>query len=300
MAPNSPTTRGRPFVDHRRQWRELLYVYPVLARRSKGLSIGVNLNHDKRCTFSCAYCQIDRQFKPPGHGVHLPTLRKELDAVLAEAASGGIWKEPRFAAAPPQMRRINDIAFSGDGEPTCVTNFDAAVAVAAEAKAAAKLKDVKIVVITNSSQLRSPQLQAALPVLDANNGEIWAKLDAGSEQYFAKLNRPAPGISLRGILEGIADVARGRAIVIQSLFCAINGEGPGEAEIKAYCDRLAEITRGSGQIKLVQVHTIARPPAEAYVSALSERQLEEIARAVRQAVPQVTVETYCGQVFTAP
>ncbi|MFW6132705.1 MAG: hypothetical protein ACOC8F_02320, partial [Planctomycetota bacterium] len=52
--------RRRVTRDHRRQWRDCLYVYPVIARRSHGLSIGVNLNPDKRCNFGCAYCQINR------------------------------------------------------------------------------------------------------------------------------------------------------------------------------------------------------------------------------------------------
>ncbi len=300
MEDDKPTSRSEGFLDHRRQWREMLYVYPVLARRSGGLSIGVNLNWDKRCTFSCVYCQIDRGVARPAREVDLAVLRAELDAVLSEAVSGQIWSQARFAGAPAELRRINDIAFSGDGEPTCVANFAAAVAVAAEAKAAVGLNDVKIVVITNGSQLTSPRFQAALPILDANNGEIWAKLDAGSEQYFQTVNRPEAGIHLTDILAGIVAVARGRAMVIQSLFCALHGCGPDDEETAAYCDRLREIVAGGGKIKLVQIHTVARPPAEPFVSALSAEQLEAIAAKARQAVSGAAVETYCGAFFTPP
>ena len=34
--------------------------YPVVSRRSKGISIGVNLNPDRVCNFDCIYCQVDR------------------------------------------------------------------------------------------------------------------------------------------------------------------------------------------------------------------------------------------------
>ena len=34
------------------------FVYPTLSRRSKGISIGVNLNPDKVCNFDCIYCQV--------------------------------------------------------------------------------------------------------------------------------------------------------------------------------------------------------------------------------------------------
>ena len=47
--------------DHSRVFRDLIFVYPVISRRSQGLSIGVNLNPDKRCNFDCVYCEVDRR-----------------------------------------------------------------------------------------------------------------------------------------------------------------------------------------------------------------------------------------------
>ena len=61
----------------------------------------------------------------------------------------------------------------------------------------------------------------------------------------------------------------------------LHGIGPDEAELAAYCDRLNEITEAAGRIKLVQIHTIARAPAEAYVAALSNERVHEIADLVR-------------------
>ena len=39
--------------DHTRVYRDFTYVYPVISRRSGGLSIGINRNPDKVCTFDC-------------------------------------------------------------------------------------------------------------------------------------------------------------------------------------------------------------------------------------------------------
>jgi len=284
-----PVTR-----DHRRQWRDCLYVYPVIARRSKGLSIGVNLNPDKRCTFSCLYCQINRRVRRDLQKVDMAILGKELELALAEATSGRLWQEERFAATPEALRRLNDIALSGDGEPTCLPDFDKAVEVAARARAKFNLTAVKIIVLTNATQFDQPQFHRALPILDANSGEIWAKLDAGTEAYFQRINRPCPGISLRKIIDNITAVARGRDVVIQSLFCRLRGRAPGAEEIAAYCQRLAEILAGGGRLRLIQVHTIARPPAERDVSALPDEKLQEIARTIRGALPGLCVETYPG------
>ena len=73
-----------------------------------------------------------------------------------------------------------------------------------------------------------------------------------------------------------------RPIVIQSLFMRIRGEPPPPAELEAYCDRLKEIVAAGGRIKLVQIHTIARKPAEAWVAALADAEVDAIAEMVRR------------------
>ena len=291
---DNPPIGDLPIVrDHRRQWRQCRYVYPVIARRSKGLSIGVNLNPDKRCTFACVYCQVDRRTRRELHSLDLHMLRSELLEVLDEAATGRIWLDPRFAATPAQLRRINDIAFSGDGEPTIVPQFDQAVKIGADVLRQAAAPEVKLVVITNATQFDQPQVQRALPVLDGCYSEIWAKLDAGTEEYFLRVNHPYPRVSLDHILRGIATIAKGRQIVIQSLFCRLGGLPTPEKEILAYCDHIAAILKSGGGIKLIQVHTVARAPASPEVTPLGNAELDNIARHIRSLLP-VPVETYYG------
>ena len=50
--PDTPTTRQPLLVhrDHRRDFENNLYVYAVVSRRSKGVSIGVNLNQPNGST----------------------------------------------------------------------------------------------------------------------------------------------------------------------------------------------------------------------------------------------------------
>ena len=43
--------------------------------------------------------------------------------------------------------------------------------------------------ITNASMFHRAHVQRALEILDANHGEIWAKLDAGTADYFDRINR---------------------------------------------------------------------------------------------------------------
>ena len=49
-----------------------------------------------------------------------------------------------------------------------------------------------------------------------------------------------------------------------------------------------------GQIKWVQVYSVARPPSESCVTALGDRELDAIASRVRDALSTVRVEVYYG------
>jgi len=240
----------------------------------------VNLNLDKVCNFACIYCQVDRTEMGEREFVELQRLADELDYAVELIASGRIYDGPRFSQLPEHLRRLNDIALSGDGEPTTYRNFEHVVAVCANVRRRHRLDDMKIVLITNATMFDRPHIRRGLELLDANNGEIWAKLDAGTEAHYNRVARSA--VRFSKILDNLRWAASIRPIVIQTLFMEIQGEGPDEAELAAYCDRLDEIVQSGGRIKHVQIHTVARAPAEAYVSALSNDRVEEIAELVRE------------------
>ena len=137
-----------------------------------------------------------------------------------------------------------------------------------------------MVLITNASMFHRPHVERGLAILDENNGEIWAKLDAGTDEYYHLIERTT--IPFRRILDNITAAARVRPLVIQSLFMRVNGEPPTPLEIEAFCDRLAEITAAGGQLKLVQIYTVARRPAESYVAPLTAAEVDAIVAQVKQ------------------
>src|SRR5262245_21998219 len=98
-------------ADHRRTFEANRFVYPVLSRRSGGLSIGVNLNPDKVCNFDCIYCQVDRTRQSETRFVEIDFLLAELAGMLELVATGEIYGHDKFRDVPPQLRRLNDIAF---------------------------------------------------------------------------------------------------------------------------------------------------------------------------------------------
>jgi wyosine [tRNA(Phe)-imidazoG37] synthetase (radical SAM superfamily) len=284
----------RIHTRHERTFEINRFVYPVISRRSGGLSIGVNLNPDKICNFDCIYCQVDRSVQGLTRFVQLPDLREELEQTLASAISGRLFQHPDFAEVPDGWRELKDIAFSGDGEPTSHRNFDQVVAECAKMKRRLGLDAVKLVLITNASLFHRDHVQRGLEVLDANQGEVWAKLDAGSEAYFRLVERTP--IPLARILENITQAARQRPLVIQTLFMRIGGQAPDASELEAYCRRLNEVVAAGGQLKLVQICTVARRPAESSVTPLEDAEVDQIVSVVRERTG-LTAAPYYGVVY---
>lgn len=277
---------------HERSFEQNRFVYPVLSRRSGGISIGINLNPDKICNFDCIYCQVDRVSAAETTFVETGELLEELEAMLALVTSGELFRTEKFSQVPPALRRLNDIAFSGDGEPTTYRNFDQIVADCAALKRKFGFDDVKLVLITNASMFHRPAVARGLEILDANQGEIWAKLDAGSDAYYHLVERTT--IPFGRILENITHAAQQRPLVIQSLFMRIDGVGPDQAEQEAFCQRLNEVLAAGGQIKLVQIYTVARPPAEAKVTPLADAEVDALTALVRQRTGLETAAYYGG------
>jgi len=267
-------------AKHPRRFEENRFVYPVLSRRSEGISVGVNLNPDKVCNFDCIYCQVDRTTQSETRFVEIDQLLAELEVTLRLAASGELFEHPQFKNTPPEFRQLNDIAFSGDGEPTTYRNFDEIIGACADLKRRLGLDAVKMVLITNASMFHRPHVERGLAILDQNNGEIWAKLEAGTEEYFKLVDRTP--IPFRQILDNIAAAARIRPLVIQALFMRVHGQPPSQAELEAFCDRLNEITAAGGKLNLIQVYTVARRPAESFVAPLSDEEVDSVVALVER------------------
>jgi wyosine [tRNA(Phe)-imidazoG37] synthetase (radical SAM superfamily) len=214
-----------------------------------------------------------------------------LEATIDLVQSGALFEIDRFRVTPAQLRRLNDLAFSGDGEPTTCPEFGEVVEIAAEIRRLPGMNDVKLVLITNATQFHRPAVRAGLDVLAANNGEVWAKLDAGSEEYYHRIERTT--IPLQRVLDNILAEARARPLVIQSMFLRLDGQPPGATEQEAYCKRLNEIVSAGGRIKLVQIYTVARVPAESSVTALAAREVDALVELVRDRTG-LAAEAYYG------
>jgi len=245
---------------------------PVRSRRL-GRSLGINLflGDQKRCPFDCVYCQYGWMPRTAVHldreTVHLPTPG-EVEAAVSRALES--------LSEPPAY-----LTFSGNGEPTLHPDFPEMV------DRIVTLRNrlgggMRTVVLSNSALVAEPDIRAALVRLDVRI----MKLDCGTEDVFRRYNRPAPGLSLEGITEGLMSLAAASPVIVQALFAA-GADGnmvPGNAS--AWVERLKRI-----KPDVVQLYSLARGHPASDLRTASKSELETLAEVARAAGIPVAVFT---------
>jgi wyosine [tRNA(Phe)-imidazoG37] synthetase (radical SAM superfamily) len=270
--PASVFERPREFLNNR-------FVYSVISSRAHGLSIGVNMNPDKLCNFNCAYCEVNRLLPSKENFLDVNVMGAELQQMLSLAFTGELKNFSVYRNAPDELLELRHVALSGDGEPTLCPNFLDAVRTVVHTRALGKFPFFKIILITNASGLDVRDVQDGLKLFTSED-EIWAKLDAGTQEYMDCVNHP--GCPLEKILSNILYTARLRPVTIQSLFPLLNDKEPSAKEIEQYALRLRDLKNAGAQIPLVQIYSATRPKAHPGCGHLPLKTLTQIARLVRE------------------
>jgi wyosine [tRNA(Phe)-imidazoG37] synthetase (radical SAM superfamily) len=173
-------------------------VYGPVPSWRLGRSLGIDLiSRPKTCSFDCIYCQLGRTH-------HLSTAREEFiptSRVVEELE------------ALPHLE-VDYVTFAGMGEPTLANNLGEAIV---QVK---RRLPWPVAVLTNSSLLAEPGVRTELAQADL----VVAKLDAPNEELFRKVNRPADGIVLQSVVEGLRQFRKEyrSRLAIQVMFCHEN------------------------------------------------------------------------------
>lgn len=248
-------------------------VYPVISRRSGGLSLGINLFPDsKHCSFDCPYCEVfpfanEAGFSPSG-----------LAARLDEFFERDYWRD--WAPLP-----IKDICISGNGEPTLSTDLPETLELCARMrrKHASVASDASLVLITNSTGFLRPSVARLLSDFCRRESlVVWAKLDAGSQEHFERMSRSA--FSLEEISGALAGFSREAPVIIQTMLCALDGLAPDSREAGAYAKRINAMLERGALIAAIHFYTVARPPVDQKATALPAAALASFMQSVRSAL----------------
>ncbi len=255
-----PVGTKRPRPDGGFLWESIVNG-PVRSRRL-GLSLGLNLipARSKLCTFDCPYCEC---------GFNTPRERESRwpsPDEVAHALRRALTRLP----APPDW-----ITFAGNGEPTMHPRFaivvDRVLAMRAELAPGAR-----VAVLSNGLAAGKPAIRDALRALDAR----LMKLD------------PGPTDRVNGVRYDAARLADSyRALkpcTIQAMVTRGNGwDGGSEASFAAW---LPLVVRADPDA--VQLYSLDRPPADPTLQNVPRERLEEMARAIRSALPRCHVDVF--------
>jgi len=266
-------------TNHSRDSAGLRYVYPVVSRRAGGVSVGINLNINNACNWRCVYCQVPDLTRGTAPPVDLALLEHELRSFLDELLHGDFMER----RVPEGMRRINDIALSGNGEPTSAEEFAQVVELVAKLKKELALPaDIKLVLITNGSLIFRENVQQSLRRMAQLNGEVWFKLDRASEAGMQRVNDTR--INMDKVRENLVTAISLCPTWLQTCWFALDGLVPGKQEENQYLEFLGSLLRDGIKPQGVLLYTLARPslqPEAPRLTALNAPEMETFAARIR-------------------
>ncbi len=232
---------------------------PVRSRRL-GVSLGLNLipARSKLCTFDCPYCECG--FNTP----KAPQSRWPSPDEVAHSLRRALTRLPD---APDW------ITFAGNGEPTMHPRFpvvvDRVLAVRAELAPRSRVG-----ILSNGLAAGKSAIRAALLALDVRI----MKLDPGPRERVNGVNYDVERL--------IAAYRALKPYTIQAMVTRSGDwDGASEASLAAWLPLLAR-----AEPDAVQLYSLARAPADPTVEKVPRERLEEMAHAIRRALPRCRVE----------
>lgn len=229
------------------------YVFGPVSSGRLGRSLGLDMTGAEICTQDCLYCEA-------GPTRVLTRVRKpyvRAAAVLRELAR---WRDEVGAKLEGGL---DVVTLGGMGEPAL--NAELAQVITGVRQV---LPGVDVAVLTNATELTDPRVRAEM--LDADL--ILPSVDSLVEEEFQALCRPAPGITAKGVAEGILALRKeftGR-IRLEVLLAA--GVNDSDANLQALTAFVEELKPG-GPLS-VDVVTVTRPPAHGGAEPVSKDVLE--------------------------
>ncbi|MHB1286703.1 MAG: hypothetical protein ACYCYP_09120 [Leptospirales bacterium] len=278
------------YALHDRSYQDNRYVYPVLSRRAGGISVGINLNPDKGCNFDCVYCQVDRTpsgmtgIDPVHRPTDIPLLLEELDRITEEISSGALFSRAPFEGVPENLRKMADIALSGDGEPTMVPEFLPVLDALLEHRSRKTgLLGIPIRLITNGTGLFRRSTRRALGkrffpggAPTPQNDEVWFKIDAADTESFRRIDQSS--IPFDRYWSSVSETLLELPVTIQTMVCEIqNPRSPfdplGEWRIQMV-EHIRNLLSQGALIREWHLYTVARKTPDPSVLPLSPEGME--------------------------
>jgi len=257
--------------NHDRNIYESKYIYPVVSRRSKGLSLGINLNTNNACNWQCIYCQVSNLKLGKPEAINLKLLESELDEWLNKIINGNFLEE-----CASEKVEFKDIAFSGNGEPTATPEFETIIKIVLKKVKKFKLsKIIKLRLITNGSYLNKTIVQNGLKLMKDFDHEVWFKIDHIDPEEALKINRI--NLSISNLKKNLKCAISISPTIIQTCLLRINNQLPKDDSINKFIEFLKPY---ASDLRAINIYSLARPSQQKTnleIGALNKNELEIIA-----------------------
>lgn len=225
------------------------YIYGPVKSRRLGLSLGLSLTPYKVCNLDCVYCQL-------GSTKEKNTLRTEYVKIEDVLEEFKCWLQQN----PQSAVDLDFVTLSGLGEPTLNINIGYLIA------QIRKLCNARIAVITNSTLLKDPQVRLEISAADL----IVPSLDAVRQDVFEKLDRPAAGIKIDEIIEGLVALRKEFHGKIWLEVMLVDGFNDTLPQIKEFRDTIERINPDK-----IQLNSPVRSTADYNVLPADKKKLEK-------------------------
>ncbi len=222
------------------------YIYGPVPSRRLGISLGVSPIPKKTCNYSCVYCQLGRTDKMTNNR----KLFYSVDDILDE-----------FKAILKEKIYFDVITIVGEGEPTLYLGLGELIQ---EMK---KLTNKTIAIITNGALLYDSTVRKELSVADI----VLPTLDAYDEISFKSINRPHGSLNFKQVFKGLELFSKEYKGLLWLEMMFIKGVNDDLDSLNKYIDLLARINYDK-----LYLNTPVRPPAEAYIEAVSSDKMRMI------------------------
>lgn len=238
-----------------RPWRGMNYIFGPVQSRRLGRSLGIDLFSKKICNLNCVYCEVGPTVSPVcRRGAYSPVERiyEEIDAWYADPA--------RVAAA-------DVLTVTAQGEPTLHSGLG-------DILRYLKGKGGKpVAVLTNGTTLADEAVRQALAIADI----VVPSLDAARPESFTRVDRPASGLDLAAIIDGLVLFSQNFSGKLWLEILLVRDLNDAPEDIAALLRVLRRM-----RLERVQLNTVVRPPAEEWAYPLSRERMTAIAEQLRR------------------
>lgn len=233
---------------------------PILSRRlgrSLGVDVIKNTGSKKNCNYDCIYCQLGHVEQKIGS----PEDVKEAAVTPREVSES-------FRTFYKDVEGLDYITFSGTCEPSLNLSLGEII------REIRKISRVPVCIITNSSLVGREDVRKNMAQADL----VVATLVSGNENMWRRIHRPAFDIYFKEIIEGLRELAKagdGKKLALEVMFLESETGDP----LNSTDEEVENLIKAIRYIcpQEIEVLTISRPPAEAWVKPVSEERLKEIA-----------------------